>query len=189
MFGDCSLDVHSLNCKKKNTCFYHYRNVQSLTLLSSCSRVAHICFPLEPGKSSCANGWSLYKNSCFMNSARTVLESWYKAYDYCNKSSARLAKVSSDTESLSFIGNLAKQVNASSVWIGSRRGAHFRLLGDNSHNPQSGNSRCAKVHGTKRTEGKCTEKLAFVCERGERITVLSLIISVNDLFQQVHGVN
>ena len=108
-----------------------------------------------------------------MNSARTVLESWYKAYDYCNKSSARLARVPSDSESLGFIKDLARQVNASSVWIGSRKGAHFRILGENSHNPQSGNRRCAKVSEKGRTQGKCTEKLAFVCERGERVTVTS----------------
>lgn len=155
----------------KKTCFYHQQTVQSLIILLSCSRVVHICFPLEPGEPSCANGWSLNKNSCFMNSARTVHESWYRAYDYCNKSSARLAKVSSDSESLDFIRDLAKQVNASSVWIGSRKGAHFRLLGDNSHNPQSGNGRCAKIVGIRRTLGKCTEKLPFICERGERITV------------------
>ena len=101
-----------------------------------------------------------------MHSARTVLESWCMAYDYCNKSFARLAKIPSDPKSLGFIKNLAKQVNASSVWIGSRRGAHF-----NCQNPQSGNRQCAKIYGMGRTQGKCTDELPFICERGERITV------------------
>lgn len=104
-------------------------------------------------------------------SSRTVLESWYKAYSYCNKSSARLAKISSDSESLGFIRDLAKQINRSSFWIGSPRGAHFRLLGYNTHNHQSGNRGCAKFDGTRRTQAKCTVSLPFICERGERFTV------------------
>ena len=101
-----------------------------------------------------------------MHSPRTVRESWCDAYDYCNKSFARLAKIPSDSESLSFIRNHAKQVNASSVWIGSRRGVYFDC-----HDPQSGNSQCPKIYGTGRRQGKCTDKLPFICERGERITV------------------
>lgn len=101
-----------------------------------------------------------------MHSARTVRESWCKAYAYCNKSFGRLAKIPSDSESLGFIRNLAKQVNASSVWIGSRRGVHF-----NCQNPQSGIMQCAKIYETGRTQGKCTHKLPFICERGERIIV------------------
>lgn len=108
-----------------------------------------------------------------MNSARTVSESWSKAYDYCNKSSARLAKVSGDYESLGFVRELARQVNASSVWIGSPGGAHSRLFGENSHNPQSANRRCVKIDGIRRTKGKCTDKLPFICERGSSITFLA----------------
>ena len=103
-----------------------------------------------------------------MHSARTVSESWCKAYDYCDKSFARLAKITSDSESLGFIKDLAKQVNASSVWIGSRSGVHF-----NCHNSQSGNRLCVKIYGKRSIQGKCamTDKLPFICERGERITV------------------
>ena len=110
-----------------------------------------------------------------------MLESWYKAYAYCNKSSARLAKVSSDSESLGFVRDLAKQVNASRVWIGS--GSPRK-----SHNRQSGNRPCAKIDGIARTRGKCTDKLPFICERGERIIVPYLDFQCNDLFLQVLGV-
>lgn len=102
-----------------------------------------------------------------MHSPRTVRESWCKAYNYCNKSFARLAKIPSGSESLGFIRHLAKQVNASSVWIGSRREVHFDC-----RDLQSGNRQCAKIDGKRRTQGKCTDKLPFICERGERITVL-----------------
>ena len=95
-----------------------------------------------------------------MHSARTVHESWKKAYDYCNKSFARLANVPRGSEG--FIRDLARQVNASSVWIGLPRGARFRLVSDI----------CAQIgFGLKRPGTKCTGKLPFVCERGERITV------------------
>ena len=168
---------------KKKTCFYHYQTVQSLTILSSRSRVAHVCFPLDPRKPSCANGWSLYKTSCFMHSARTVSESWCKAYGYCHKSFARLAKIPDNSESLSFIGGLANQVNASSVWIGSRTGVDF-----NCHNSQTGNRLCDKINGKGRIQGKCTDKLPFICERGERITVPWLHCQCSDLFFQFLGV-
>lgn len=98
-----------------------------------------------------------------------VSESWSKAYDYCNKSSARLAKVSGDYESLGFVRELARQVNASSVWIGSPGGANSGLFGENSHNRQSANSRCVKIDGIRKTKAKCTDKLPFICERGESI--------------------
>jgi len=99
-----------------------------------------------------------------------VSESWSKAYDYCNKSSARLAKVSGDYESLGFVRELARQVNASSVWIGSPGGANSGLFGENSHNRQSANSRCVKIDGIRKTKAKCTDKLPFICERGASIT-------------------
>ena len=97
-----------------------------------------------------------------MHSARTVLESWYKAYDYCNKSSARLVKISSDSEFLGFIRDLAKQINRSSFWIGSPRGAHYH---------QSGSRKCVKFDGKGTTQAKCTVSLPFICERGERVMV------------------
>ena len=102
-----------------------------------------------------------------MHSARTVSENWCKAYDYCHKSFARLAKIPRDSKSLGFIRGLANQVNASSVWIGgSRPEVDF-----NCHNSQTGNRLCAKIYGKGRIQGKCTDELPFICERGERITV------------------
>ncbi|KAJ7376012.1 Lymphocyte antigen 75 [Desmophyllum pertusum] len=111
---------------------------------------------IEPGEPSCANGWNLYKNSCFMHSARSVTGTWDQAYVYCNGSSAQLAKVSGNSDALNFMSDLAKRRNASNVWIGSSRGPRSRFLGQ-----------CATFDGHKRawTKSKCTQVLPFICER------------------------
>ena len=94
-----------------------------------------------------------------MHSPNSVVNTWYEARDYCNKSSGRLARVSGDVDSQSFINDLAKRINATGVWIGSSRAGHSRFLGYN--------KKCVVFDGTKETLTKCTSKLPFICERGK----------------------
>lgn len=127
---------------------------------------------IEPGKPSCANGWSFYKNSCFMHSSYNMERVWREASSYCTGSSARLAKVphDSDDDTLRFMSVLTKGsipakrslLNLSTVWVGS---ASHPTVGH--QNQQGGTSSCAGFNAIKRKldEDACTKKCTFICER------------------------
>ena len=109
-----------------------------------------------------------------MHSSRAVDREWGGASSYCNDSSARLARVSrdSDDDTLRFMSVLSSRSfpaplpNPFTVWVGSPFGSHPTHGNRYKH---GGISKCTGIDARKRKLFKfaCKEKYTFICERGK----------------------
>lgn len=120
-----------------------------------------------PGEQSCAHGWDLYKNTCYMHSAKGVKKSWKEADAYCRASNAQLVHLNS-FDSPSFLKGLTKHLatntNESRFWIAPTRGTHGNFR---HNNKPGGNARSCSVFKSHKTgTADCTRGLPFICQRG-----------------------
>lgn len=140
-----------------------------------CSNHNPACtFSAVPGEPSCAHGWSLYKNACYMHFPSSIgNKTWNEADSYCHGSKARLAQVSKNRHGINFIRDLVKHRNESSFWISQARKVYGNL--PRYQSPRRGRrpSQCTKItkmHTTLKYE-YCKQTLPFICQRGNNFAL------------------
>lgn len=122
---------------------------------------------IASGEQSCAHGWNLHKNACYMYSARSIKKTWLEANTYCSDSKAQLARVSNKSHDLHFIRDLVKNRTETSFWIAPPRGAHGNVRQHQSPNRGRQAIRCKALDKWKLTwkNADCETQLPFICQR------------------------